>query len=50
MYELYGVLVHIGNTSHSGHYYSYVKAPDRRWYRIDDQRVRKFSSFFILVL
>ena len=38
-YKLYGVLVHLGNTSHSGHYYSYVRGPNDVWYKADDQRV-----------
>jgi ubiquitin carboxyl-terminal hydrolase 36/42 len=38
-YKLYGVLVHLGHTSHSGHYYSYVKGPNEVWYKADDQRV-----------
>lgn len=42
-YKLYGVLVHLGHTSHSGHYYSYVRAPNDTWYKADDQRVRKLN-------
>ena len=38
-YKLYGVLVHLGHTSHSGHYYSYVRAPNDSWNKADDQRV-----------
>lgn len=38
-YKLYGVLVHLGYTSHSGHYYSYVRGPNDVWYKADDQRV-----------
>jgi hypothetical protein len=38
-YKLYGVLVHLGHTSHSGHYYSYVRGPNEQWYRADDTRV-----------
>lgn len=39
MYQLYGVLVHLGHTSRSGHYYSYVKGPNDTWLRADDSRV-----------
>lgn len=35
-YKLYGVLVHLGYTSHSGHYYSYVRGPNDVWYKADD--------------
>jgi len=38
-YKLYGVLVHLGYTSHSGHYYSYVRGPNDVWYKADDQQV-----------
>ena len=44
-YKLYGVLVHLGNTSHSGHYYSYVRGPNDVWYKADDQRVSLNSLF-----
>jgi ubiquitin carboxyl-terminal hydrolase 36/42 len=43
-YKLYGVLVHLGHTSHSGHYYSYVKGPNEVWYKADDQRVSENIS------
>ena len=38
-YKLYGVLVHLGYTSHSGHYYSYVRGPNDVWYKADDQQM-----------
>lgn len=38
-YRLYGVLVHLGHTSHSGHYYSYVRGPSDVWYKADDTQV-----------
>ena len=38
-YKLYGVLVHLGYTSHSGHYYSYVRGPNDIWYKADDTQV-----------
>jgi ubiquitin C-terminal hydrolase len=49
-YKLYGVLVHLGYTSHSGHYYSYVRGPNDVWYKADDQRVSfiRTKIFFIL--
>jgi hypothetical protein len=43
-YNLYGVLVHLGNTSHSGHYYSYIKGPNNVWYKADDQRISTVQS------
>ncbi|OCU00073.1 hypothetical protein XELAEV_18005856mg [Xenopus laevis] len=38
-YRLYAVLVHAGNTCDSGHYYCYVKAPNGKWYNMNDQSV-----------
>lgn len=38
-YRLYGVLVHMGSTCGSGHYYAYVKSSDNRWYCMDDEDV-----------
>ncbi|CAF0839857.1 unnamed protein product [Brachionus calyciflorus] len=43
-YKLYGVLVHLGYTSHSGHYYSYVRGPNEIWYKADDQRVNAVQT------
>ena len=40
-YELYGVLVHAGSTLYSGHYYSFVKAADGRWYEMNDSSVQR---------
>uniref|UniRef100_A0A3B1JK26 USP domain-containing protein n=1 Tax=Astyanax mexicanus TaxID=7994 RepID=A0A3B1JK26_ASTMX len=39
VYELYAVLVHAGYSSNCGHYYCYVKASDRNWYKMDDEQV-----------
>lgn len=35
-YRLYAVLVHVGSSMHSGHYFSYVRSPNNRWYKADD--------------
>lgn len=40
-YDLFGVLVHVGSTVHSGHYYAFVKAPAGQWYEMDDESVRQ---------
>lgn len=45
-YRLYGVLVHLGYTCQSGHYYSYVRGPNAEWYRADDERVINFYLMF----
>lgn len=38
-YELYGVLVHEGFCLNSGHYFSYVKGFDNKWYCMNDSYV-----------
>lgn len=39
LYDLYAVLVHSGHSVHSGHYYSYVRAPNGIWHICDDTHV-----------
>ena len=43
-YTLTGVLVHVGGSVNSGHYYSYVKAVDGRWFEMDDSSVRRMRE------
>ncbi|EFC49081.1 ubiquitin specific protease [Naegleria gruberi] len=43
-YSLYGVLVHSGGSSSSGHYYSFVKNSNGIWYRMDDSSVTQVSQ------
>eukprot|EP01138_Halocafeteria_seosinensis_P006115 gb/GECG01006252.1/.p1 GENE.gb/GECG01006252.1/~~gb/GECG01006252.1/.p1 ORF type:complete len:762 (+),score=90.99 gb/GECG01006252.1/:1-2286(+) len=44
MYDLHGVLVHMGHSTNSGHYYSYIKSPAGQWYLMDDSSVRIVSA------
>ncbi|XP_040979413.1 ubiquitin carboxyl-terminal hydrolase 42-like [Aquila chrysaetos chrysaetos] len=39
LYSLYAVLVHSGDSCHSGHYFCYTKASNGLWYEIDDTSV-----------
>ncbi|XP_065697291.1 ubiquitin carboxyl-terminal hydrolase 36-like [Patagioenas fasciata] len=48
MYGLYAVLVHSGYSSHSGHYYCYVKASDGQWYQMNDNVVRPSNIKVVL--
>jgi ubiquitin C-terminal hydrolase len=41
LYDLFAVLVHKGPELRTGHYFSYVKAANGRWYNMNDQVVRK---------
>jgi len=38
-YRLYAVLVHNGQTTNSGHYYCYVRAPGGTWHCMNDSSV-----------
>ena len=39
LYELVGVVVHMGTTLTSGHYYAYCRSPAGSWLRLDDETV-----------
>ncbi|XP_039029557.1 ubiquitin carboxyl-terminal hydrolase 23-like isoform X1 [Hibiscus syriacus] len=43
-YTLYGVLVHCGWSTHSGHYYCFVRTSTGLWYSLDDNRVVQVSE------
>ncbi|KAI3814673.1 hypothetical protein L1987_14317 [Smallanthus sonchifolius] len=43
-YTLYGVLVHAGWSTHSGHYYCFVRTSSGMWYSLDDNRVFQVSE------
>ncbi|KAK8568535.1 hypothetical protein V6N13_106443 [Hibiscus sabdariffa] len=43
-YTLYGVLVHCGWSTHSGHYYCFVRTSSGMWYSLDDNRVVQVSE------
>ena len=43
IYYLHGILVHLGHSVNSGHYYSYIKSPAGQWFCMDDSSVRMVS-------
>ncbi|CAI5465316.1 unnamed protein product [Closterium sp. Yama58-4] len=47
-YSLYGVLVHAGWSTNSGHYYCYVRGPSGTWSAMDDARVQQVSEKTVL--
>ena len=47
-YELYGVLIHEGFSVNCGHYYSYIKGFDNKWYCMNDSLVSFVSESNIL--
>ncbi|PHT96675.1 hypothetical protein BC332_34400 [Capsicum chinense] len=38
-YDLYAVIVHVGSTSSSGHYYCFICAEPNEWYKFDDSMI-----------
>jgi ubiquitin C-terminal hydrolase len=39
IYQLYGVLIHLGDTAHSGHISTYIRSPDDAWYTANDEKI-----------
>ncbi|XP_010942106.2 ubiquitin carboxyl-terminal hydrolase 23 [Elaeis guineensis] len=47
-YTLYGVLVHAGWSTHSGHYYCYIRTSSGMWHSLDDNQVSQVSEKTVL--
>lgn len=47
-YDLYAVIVHIGFSSTSGHYFCFIRSSPGTWYRLDDSKVTSVSEEFVL--
>lgn len=47
-YSLYAVLVHAGWSTHSGHYYCFVRTKGDMWHALDDSRVKQVSEKSVL--
>ncbi|KAL5698924.1 ubiquitinyl hydrolase 1 [Ranunculus cassubicifolius] len=47
-YTLYGVLVHAGWNTHSGHYYCFVRTSTGLWYVLDDNEVFQVPEKIVL--
>lgn len=47
-YRLFAVLVHLGGTSNSGHYFCYVRSATNNWYLMDDARVSQTNLSKVL--
>ncbi|KAL6534873.1 hypothetical protein OROGR_013548 [Orobanche gracilis] len=47
-YTLYGVLVHAGWSTHSGHYYCFVRTSSGMWYSLDDNQVFQVNERRVL--
>ena len=44
MYDLYGVCVHSGNSTNSGHYFSYCKTQEGKWFECNDSFITQASE------
>lgn len=47
LYELYGVVVHIGQGAYHGHYVSIIKTQDRGWLLFDDEMVEPVDKAYV---
>ncbi|KAM0861502.1 hypothetical protein ACQ4PT_045848 [Festuca glaucescens] len=47
-YSLYGVLVHAGWNTQSGHYYCFVRTSSGLWHNLDDKQVRQVREADVL--
>ena len=50
IYDLYGVVVHFGYSTHGGHYQAYVRGETKNspWYECDDESIRKVNGDTVL--
>ena len=45
LYDLYGVVIHVGSSTNSGHYFSYCKnMQNGSWYECNDSSISGLSS------
>ncbi|KAH9609511.1 hypothetical protein KSS87_022503 [Heliosperma pusillum] len=47
-YRLYGVLVHAGWSTHSGHYHCFVRTSNGLWFSLDDNMVTQVSERVVM--
>ncbi|XP_021768192.1 ubiquitin carboxyl-terminal hydrolase 36-like [Chenopodium quinoa] len=47
-YELFAVVVHVGISSTSGHYFCFIRTDPEKWYRFDDSKVTMVSEEIVL--
>lgn len=47
-YQLSAVLVHVGHSSNSGHYFCFIKNSNGFWYRMDDSNVSVVNKNLVL--
>ncbi|XP_059444666.1 ubiquitin carboxyl-terminal hydrolase 20 isoform X2 [Corylus avellana] len=47
-YNLYAIVVHIGFSSTSGHYFCFIRSSPATWHRLDDSKVTSVAEEFVL--
>lgn len=47
-YNLYAIVVHIGLSSTSGHYFCFIRTSPERWHKLDDSKVTFFNLTSLL--
>ncbi|KAK3041587.1 hypothetical protein RJ639_000721 [Escallonia herrerae] len=47
-YDLYAVVVHIGLSPNSGHYYCFIRSSPDTWYKFNDSEVKRVREDFVL--
>ncbi|VDO31643.1 unnamed protein product [Haemonchus placei] len=47
-YSLFAIVTHIGDSSGAGHYISYVRRNQNKWYRCDDHQVFRSRPSYLL--
>lgn len=47
-YDLYAVIVHIGFSYCSGHYYTFIRSAPNEWYKFDDSKVVRVREDVVL--
>ncbi|PHU08378.1 hypothetical protein BC332_20238 [Capsicum chinense] len=47
-YDRYAVIVHVGSTSSSGHYYCFICAEPNEWYKFDDSMISRVHEDLVL--
>ncbi|KAL1535992.1 ubiquitinyl hydrolase 1 [Salvia divinorum] len=46
--ELYAIVVHDGESPHTGHYYSFIRISPNEWYKYDDSKVSVVDEIDVL--
>jgi len=50
IYQLFGILIHQGRASGSGHYITYIRPEMSQWYKFNDEVVTKVDWKYVKVM